>query len=186
MSDPLRDLLNYAEHSYLRMEAEQLIAQCLEEEDTAPLDELVEALVLAGADSLSMLRGILEELRSAKRSLSLEGMGVRQELMDALSSFGVVLPQLVNANAPEALRQICRHDLRIEVRQAAAGLEQSDERLLEDICVEAGERVSSIARRLAILNRLEQTLLDWFKGLAYEAARNREGDREIAAGSRLH
>ena len=47
------------------MEAEQLILECLELEDLAPFNDMLEKLVLAGATSLYLLREVLEEVMSA-------------------------------------------------------------------------------------------------------------------------
>jgi hypothetical protein len=47
-----------------------------------------------------------------------------------------------------------------------------DQALLDELCVEAGERVSAIASRLALLGRLHGTVEDWLSSLAYEAARD--------------
>ncbi len=170
MSQALDELLTLAERAYVRMEAEQLIAQCLDHGDASPFDNLVEGLVLAGASSLAVMREILEELRAAKSSLSREGLGVRQDLVEAMSEFGVHLPQLISAEAPEVFRQICSQGLRREAFKAAGDLAEGDQNLLREICVEAGERVSRIARRLAMLNRLEAAVTDWLKGLAFEAS----------------
>ena len=94
MSSPLDDLLNFAHQSYVRMEAEQLISECLELGTPAPFNDMVEGLVLAGTSSLMLLREILDEVLSAKSLLSQEGLGIRQDLVDALSEFGVHLPRL--------------------------------------------------------------------------------------------
>ncbi len=48
MSEPLDEVLTFAERVYLRMQAEQLIRQCLDRGDPGPFDALLENLVLAG------------------------------------------------------------------------------------------------------------------------------------------
>jgi hypothetical protein len=169
MKQPLDDLLTFAERAYVRMEAEQLINQCLDQGDPSLFFDLIKGLVLAGSSSLGVMREILEEIRSARTSLTREGMTVRQELMEALTEFGVHLPQLLSADAPEAFRAICSRGLRREAHQAAGRLTQDDEVLLEEICQEAGNRVSTIARRLMLLVRLEESVEDWLTSLAYEA-----------------
>jgi hypothetical protein len=175
MSEPLDDVLTFAERVYLRMQAEQLIRQCLDRGDDAAFDALLENLVLAGASSLGVLHEIHEELQTAKTHLGREGMNVRQDLVQALSEFGVQLPQLLSAEAPDAFRRICSQGLRHEARRAAAlRLEAEDERLLQEICSEAGNRVTGIARRLTLLTHMERLVIDWQEGLLFEALQGRE------------
>lgn len=175
MTERLDEVLTFAERVYLRMQAEQLIRQCLDRGDPAPFDALLENLVLAGASSLGMLREIHEELQTARTHLGREGMNVRQDLVQALSEFGVQLPQLLSAEAPEAFRRICSQGLRHDARRAAAQkLEADDERLLQEICTEAGNRVTGIARRLSLLTRMEKVATDWQDGLVFEALQQRE------------
>jgi hypothetical protein len=175
MSDRLDEVLTFAERIYLRMQAEQLIRQCLDRGDPSPFDALLENLVLAGASSLGVLREIHEELQTAKTHLGREGKNVRQDLVQALSEFGVQLPQLLSAEAPDAFRRICSQGLRHDARRAAAQrLEAEDERLLQEICSEAGTRVTGIARRLSLLTRMETVVIDWQDGLLFEALQQRE------------
>lgn len=171
MTRPIDDLLTFAERAYVRMQAEQLIRHCLEQNDTMPFNQLVQGLVLAGSSSLAVLREILDELRSTRSSLIDAGLGVRQDLIDALSDFGVNALELLSADAPEMFRQICSQDLRRKVRRATRDLSSEDDGLLQEICDEAGGRVATIARRLAMVGKLEASVRDWYESLAYEATR---------------
>jgi hypothetical protein len=173
---PLDEILTYAERSYVRMQAEQLIKHCIDIGDSKPFDQLLEGLVLAGASSLGVMREIQEELRATKSALSQEGLGVRQDLMDAFEEFGVHLPALAGAEAPEAFRRICNLSLGQEALKVAPILDAEDAVLLREICSEAAERVTSIARRMALLSRLDRAVRDWTDGLAYQAVRLHEGD----------
>jgi len=176
VSSPLDDLLNFAHHSYVRMEAEQLISECLELENPSPFNELIEGLVLAGTSSLMLLREVLDEVLSVKSVLSQEGLGVRQDLVDALSQFGVHLPQLLYIDAPEVFRQISGKKLQYGLNAITGKLPSEDQNLLEEICIEAGERVRIIASRLAMIKGFEDAIRDWMKCLAYEAMQMRDED----------
>lgn len=169
MTDPLDEILNFAERSYIRYESEQLIAECLERRDPSPFFNLLEELVLAGSASLAVLWEVLGVIRTYKSELGQRGIDVRADLIQAMAEFGVHFPELVAASPPEAFRQICSRELRLRVQDMAHALELDDEALLEEICVEAGNKVTTIAGRLAILSQLEDNVLDWIDGLAYEA-----------------
>jgi hypothetical protein len=174
-----------AERTYVRMEAEQLIADCTERGDLKPFNELLEELVFAGSASLLLMREILDVIRAMKASLSQQGLGVRQDLMDAMAEFGIRVPELLGAEAPEAFRRICSEELRRQVNDMARSLEYEDSALLEEICIEAGGRVTSIAGRLAILNQMEASVLDWLSGLAYQAVHTGTPETWSSEGSYL-
>ena len=168
MTDPLDEILTYAERSYIRLEAEQLIQECVDQRDSRTFDKLLQELVFAGSNSIIVLREILETIRDMKSNLSQEGLGVRQDLMDAMAEFGLHLPELLAVDAPESFRRICSHGLRIQIGELASELAIEDEDLLEEICSEASERVSMIGRQMTILIGLENSVNDWLESLAYE------------------
>lgn len=170
MNSALDDLLSLAERTYVRMEAEQLIEDCTERSDLAPFYDLLEELVVAGSTSLVLMREILDVIRVMKAGLSEQGRGVRQDLMEAMAEFGIRVPELLGTDAPEAFRRICSKELRRQVHDMARSLEYEDSALLEEICIEAGGRVTMIAGKLAILRQMEACVIDWLRGLAYEAA----------------
>lgn len=172
MSQPLDDLLSFAEQSYIRMQAEGMISHCLAQGDTAAFQDLVEGLVLAGASSLAVMHEILEEIRVAKTHHSVEGLSVRQDLSDALEEFGVRLPHLTSAATPDAFHRMISRGLHQEIKQAAPGLAREDQALLEEICADAAERVTRVARRMALLNQIEANVRDWAGCLAYHAAKS--------------
>ncbi|MCJ7566572.1 MAG: hypothetical protein MUO58_03415 [Anaerolineales bacterium] len=172
MKDPLDELINFTERTYVRLEAETLIMDCIERGEPKPFFKLLEELILAGTSSLSVLREILNVIRVIKASLGKEGLDVRQDLVDAMSEFGVALPQLLSAEDPEAFRQICGYEMRYKVNEIAYHLEIEESALLEEICIDAGNKVTAIAGRMAILTQLEESVLDWIDGLTYEAVHN--------------
>lgn len=172
----LEDLIAFAERSFVRMQAQELIGHFLEEEDQAPFDQLLEDLVLAGTSSLAILRDILEEIRATKSSLGLEAMNLRQKLMDALADIGIHMPQLPKSEATAALTQIRKLSRNREARDNLLQMGCTDEQVLREICGDAGNRGEQISRKLAMLNGIEQSVLDWFDCLTYEAARTLEYD----------
>jgi hypothetical protein len=168
------------------MEAEQVILECLEYEDSGPFDALIEGLVLGGESSLFLLREVLEEVLNAKSTLAQDGLIVRQDLMEALSEFGVHLPQLLYVDAPDAFYKIYNQSIRLEFRDSNPELDGADESLLEEICIEAGDRVMQIARGLSLLRGIEDSVRDWIASLAYEAVHSREDFHGKTDSSYLH
>jgi hypothetical protein len=170
VSHALDDLISFAERTYVRLEAEQLIEDCLIKANPEPLNKLLEELVMAGTDSLVVLREILIVIRSVKSTLNQEGMGVQHDLKKTLSQFGVSLPRIPSTGIQESFWQIYHYGLYQEITAHAPWLEIEDQLLLEEICNEAGKRVAQIVRRLVLLKGLEEHVLDWINGMIYEIA----------------
>lgn len=172
MGDALDDLLNLAERAYLRMQASLLVGQCLEEGSPAMLEELLHQLVLAGTPSLVALQEIREEIRSTCRSLRRESSEVGKKLSEALTGLGVGLPKDMVIRIAGTSRVGLIRSLRKEVSQAAESLAPEERRLVDVLFDEASERATTIARRLALLRRLESAVSDWLECVAYQAARS--------------
>src|SRR5512145_3099372 len=65
--DPSLDAVYaYVEKAYLRMQAGDVLVRCLEEESTIPMQQVVEGLVLAGPQSIAILREMLAESSQRK------------------------------------------------------------------------------------------------------------------------
>jgi hypothetical protein len=170
VSHPLDDLISLAERTYVRLEAEQLIEDCLIKANPEPFNKLLEELVMAGTDSLVVFREILTVIRSAKSTLNQDGMGVQNDLKKTLSQFGVGLPHAPSGGTQESFWQIYHYGLYQEIKAHAPWLKMEDQLLLEEICTEAGKRVAQIVRRLVLLKGLEDTVMDWIYGMIYEIA----------------
>jgi hypothetical protein len=170
VSNPLDDLISLAERTYVRLEAEQLIEDCLIQANPEPFNKLLEELVMAGAESLGILREILSVIRSVKSTLNQEGMGVQHDLKETLSQFGVALPHDPSRGAQESFWQIYHFGFYQELKAHAPWLKMEDQLLLEEICNEAGKQVAQIARRLVLLKGLEETVMDWITGMIYQIA----------------
>lgn len=170
MDHPLNELLKIAERAYIRMEAEQLIEDCLQLGDASSFDNLVEELVLAGASSLDVLREILLVIRARKSDAGQESINVRQDLMEALAEFDLEMPSSLQGSPSDVRLMICSDELSAELRRSIDRLDAEDAFLVEEICQEAGRRVERISYQVALLTRLEAFVLDWIDGLAYESA----------------
>lgn len=174
MTDPIDELLYLAERSFIRMEAKDLIAQCLDQYDISLFNDLLERLVLAGSSSLGVLREIMEEVRATKSALGSENIGARQELMEALTHFGVELPEALPKDVSETVLLITNRQYRNLTFPADSQLPFEDEQLLREICMHASEQVTRIRRQLGLLKQIEDAVQDWFSGLAYQAAHERD------------
>ena len=58
--DSLENIYAYAERAYVRLQAGDVFMRCMEEASVSPMHQMVEFLVLAGPESLDVLREILQ------------------------------------------------------------------------------------------------------------------------------
>jgi hypothetical protein len=154
------------------MEAELLITTCVHEGDLDPFNDLLQELVLAGPTSLFVLRDMSQIIRTLKSQLSQDGLGIRQDLNQALLDFGIRLPDTRLSGDPGSWWR--GRDLFQEVQSASAGLEPNSAALVKEICIDAGNKVSRLARRLVLVNEIEYAVQDWISGLIYEHAHDDE------------
>jgi len=101
--DPLDMVYSLVERSYLRLQAAELLATCLESGEIAPLEELVEGLVLVGPQSLGALREILSEVDERKVQIQHDIDQVLQELAAKLKEYGATF------ESQEGLAQLALH-----------------------------------------------------------------------------
>ncbi len=174
MSDPMDELLIYAERTYIRMEAEQIIVECLRMGDEDDFNDLVHSLFLAGTSSIGVLREILEEIKSKKNILNQESLGIRQGLIDSLNELGVSFPRSFFSEHPEHLFLACEKQLYEDIASSSPMFEKRSIHLLQDICRDASERIRLLANRLSMLNKLERTVRDWMNCLAYQVTHTSE------------
>ncbi len=166
MSRKLDDLLRLAEQSYIRLEAELLISSCVHDGDLSPINELLHELVAAGPASLFVLRDLLQIIRILKANLNQESLNVRQDFKQALTDFGVRLPDVIfTSDLGSWWRD---QDLAHEAQTAALKLGHNRVVLVEEICIETGDKVSQLTSRLDLVDELEHAVKDWISGLIYE------------------
>lgn len=70
--DPLEAVFSMVERAFMRLQAGDVLLLCLEEDNTVPMQKLVEGLVLAGPQSLNALREVRAEAASRKSELLAE------------------------------------------------------------------------------------------------------------------
>ncbi len=64
--DPLDAVYSYVERAYIRLQAGDVLIRCLDEATAAPIQQMVETLILAGPGSISVLQEILAEAEQRK------------------------------------------------------------------------------------------------------------------------
>ncbi len=164
---PLVAVYAYVERAYLRLQASDVLTHCLEKENAAPMQNLVEELVLAGPQSLSALREILAEVASRKAQLKDDEHQAFSKMKDDLKRYAVNIPGL---HTPISLARLTPVGLLSLLRQQ--GVDKDMDlltclQLLEDTL----DLIKKVAEHIGLLEEIEIYLQDWMWGLMYQSAR---------------
>jgi len=170
--DPLDGVYSFVEKAYTRLQAGDVIFRCMEEENTTPIQEWVEGLVLAGPESLAVLREILKEVDERKRQSKEDIRQVLQDFRTSLDSCGVHLAgvhneRVLNHLTPEGLLSMLSDQ----------GISQEETQI---ICLQlrndAKDLVQDLETHLRLLVEIEIYISDWLWGLVYESAQRAWAD----------
>lgn len=163
--DPLRSVYAYVERAYVRMEAGDLLTRCMDENSIAPVQHMVEGLVMAGPQSLQALREVLAEASQRKVQVQDDLNQLYQNLEKTLGSYGIrfdreLLPKAVGLS-PEHCKQLLK------------GLQVEDEARVTcmQILRDSQDLVDNLSTRMCTLSEIETYLQDWLWGLAYQSVR---------------
>lgn len=163
-SDPVYTLV---ERAYVRLQAGDILVMCMEQGDPAPIQHMVERLIVAGPQNLVALREIIAELNTRKSQLHNDFHEILDDLDDSLIKMGVPKPTVQQINPLEIEHEGFMLLLFEE------GVEHELERLeclrfLEN----SREMIESVLENISLLEDLEIYLNDWLWGLIYQTTRN--------------
>jgi len=167
---PLDSVYSFVERAYLRLQAGDILTRCLDEASAAPIQEMVEGLVLAGPKSLDALREVLGETSQRKNQVIDDVHQVETELKRVLKEYGIPQERL---DAIETVREISPAQLLALLLEH--GVQDAEP---QEVCLRAlqnsTELVSTLSANLHLLAEVERYLMDWLWGLAYQSLRGDE------------
>jgi hypothetical protein len=139
----------------------------MEEGNPAPLHQMVEGLVLAGPQSINILREIQVEVGQRKHQVMDDLHQMYSELVRSLKSYGVYLNETKGYLAMPHLTPV--RFLKMLRDQGIV-----DEKVQIDclkILRDSRELIVSLTGNVRLLEEIETYLKDWIWGLAYQMTR---------------
>ena len=161
---PLETVFSYVERAYMRLQAGDVLIRCLEDGSLAPIQEMVQGLVLAGPQSLGALREVLAEVGQRKSQVQDDLHQIVTEMRRVLKSYGVNM-QLEDSDLLPALTPF---DL-LSVMREQGILEQETQTACLHVLQDSRELLNNLGANLRLLVDIEAYLRDWLWGLAYES-----------------
>jgi hypothetical protein len=166
VDNPLEAVFAFVERAYVRLQAGEMLIHCLEQGNTAPMQNLVEELVLVGPTSLDTLREVQAEVSSRKDQLQDDLYQIYSSLEKNLREYGV---KLAGQDSAQVLAGLSRAGfLTLLLKQ-----DVSEEKAQAECCQllrNAQELLEPLIENLRLMNEVELTLRDWLWGLFYQSA----------------
>ena len=176
--DPLGAINSFAERAYVRMQAGEMLLYCLEKEDMAPIQTLVEELVLVGPPSLNTLREVLAEANTRKSQLQDDLHQLFSDLDQKLKGYGVILSEFHN---PQSLISMNTTAL-IAYLQEQGVTEDRERSSALQVLQNTQELMATLVRHLRLLDEIELNLWDWLWSLVYQFSQEVWSDTPAAGG----
>jgi hypothetical protein len=170
--DPIDAVYSYVERAYVRLQAGDILIRCIEEGNAAPVQHMVEELVLAGPQNLSLLREMRIEAALRKSQVLDDLHQIYSELESSLRSFGIRLAGGIN---PVTIKYLGSARF-LNMLKEQGVLEKDIQSTCLQLLKETREIITSLRQHADLLEEIEVYLTDWSWGLAYQIARDGFGD----------
>ena len=167
--DPLQSVYSYVERAYVRLQAGDLLTRCLEESSIAPVQQLVDGLVLAGPPSLQAMREILAEASQRKAQVLDDLHQLSSGLEKSLRSYGIQLKDQIDLPTMARIQPDWFLPLLKEQNRSDEATWAACKQILDD----SRDLANNLLVKLNLLNEIEGYLQDWLWGIAYLAMQQR-------------
>lgn len=167
--DPIEDIYTYVEQAYIRLHTGDVLIRCLEEKSVAPIQHLVEGLILAGPQSLDDLRQVLAETRTRRLQVEDDLRRVYTDMKEVLNEYGVQFPK--GGDFREALTFTPLELILLMSKQSVNDNDRQSSclRVFED----SQELMNNLNVHFNLLSEIEIYIQDWLWGLTYQFTRQR-------------
>lgn len=164
--DPIEAVYAFVERAYIRLQTGEVLSQCLEKEDSAPIQVLVEELVLAGPSGLGALREVLAEVGTRKNQVQEDQRQITSNMISKLESEGLSL----DSSDFSGFTDLTLNDFRVLLEEQSIHDQQTQLKYLQ-LLDDSWQMLDSLRNQLRLLEEIEVYLRDWLWGLIYQSAR---------------
>jgi len=164
--DPIEAVYAFVERAYIRLQTGEVLSQCLETEDSAPIQGLVEELVLAGPSGLGALREVLAEVGTRKNQVQEDQRQITSNMISKLESEGLNL----DSSDFSGFIDLTLKDFRVLLEEQSIHDQQTQLKYLH-LLDDSWQMLDSLRNQLRLLEEIEVYLRDWLWGLIYQSTR---------------
>lgn len=176
--DPLDAVYAFVEQAYMRLQAGDMLTQCLDEGRMSPLQSIVELLVVVGPQSLESLREILNEVYMRRSQLKNDQHQVFAKLENELKGYGFRLGDIHSLMSLSRLTPMAF----LALLKSQNVENETDQLVCLQRLDEALDLMKSLDRHLGLLDDIEVYLEDWLWSLIYQSSQQDWGEKRILPG----
>ena len=180
--NPIDSVQGYIENANIRMQAGDLLNRCLDEGCEAPIQQLIEELVLAGPQNIQVLHEILSETEQRRTQVSDDIQQLSLGVEASLETYGI---HLGDARSPRSTVRMSQSGFLKLLRQQQVNDEITQLACLQ-ILKDARELMESLEFRLRLLKKIEAYIRDWLLGLTYQSVHQSERHSSTTPPARPH
>lgn len=173
--DPIEAVYAFVERAYVRLQASDMLALCLEEGRLSPLQTMVEWLVIAGPQSLTPLREILAEVYIRRSQIKNDQHQVFAKLENELRGFGIQLGGIHSLMSLSRLTPVAF----LAFLSSQNVMNEGDQLACLQRLSEALDMMNSLDHHLSLLGEIEVYLEDWLWCLIYQSTQQDWGERKM-------
>ena len=170
--DPIEAVYAFVERAYVRLQAEEMLIRCLEEDNSAALQHWVEGLLLAGPQSLVAIREILAEVGDRKAQAMKTMWQISRDFEGRLEGFGF---QFGGLRKSTWLAEVTPGKFSAMLEEQGVLDEQARQDCLLHLD-EAREQLTNTFTHLGLLDEIQGYLEDWLWGLVYQSAHQEQAE----------
>lgn len=168
IKNPLEAIYAYAEQTYIRLQAGDLLMRCIDTGTTRPMQELVEGLVFAGPQSIGTLYEIMQETGQRRAQIQDDLQRLYGEFQKKLTELGIG----GRDNLPDAYSFIQMDDHQFSrIIESEINIDDSVHQDCFQLFDETQDLMSSLTDNIVLMQEIENYLKDWLWGLAFLLAR---------------
>jgi hypothetical protein len=176
--DPLEAVYAFVEQAYMRLQAGDMLTECLDEGRIAPLQSIVELLVVVGPQSLGSLREILNEVYMRRSQLKNDQHQVFVKLENELKGYGFRLGDIHSLMSLSRLTPMAF----LALLQSQRVVNETDQLICLQRLDEALDLMKPLESHLSLLDEIEAYLEDWLWSLIYQSSQQKWEEERILPG----
>ena len=161
---PNSAIYSIVEKAYYRLQAGDVLSHCMEDGSTGPIHEMIQAMVVAGPQSIEAIREILGEALKRKTQVYDDLNQVTNQLSIIIKGYGFNFEAHIGSQIFQSLTEN-----QLLVMMDAQNIVDPETRSgCLQVIADSRELINTLNGKILLLENIELYLKDWLLGLTYQ------------------